>query len=513
MKLLKSLAAIPFALLGLATNAQEEATQKKPNIVLIYADDLGYGDVTCYNGESKITTPNIDKLADRGVLFTNTHTPSGICSPSRYGILTGRYSWRTDRKNGNPEPGAQTWLNEGRVTMASMLRDNGYNTAVIGKWGLGSDWQAAAKPNREGLDISAEAINYSKPILSGLPFGFTHEEVHLWYGQGYYKKKYPCHDVPGSFESFDGGRWYFVNGMSRGGDPKFNEFDMEEAQMHYIQRSVDYINAASKNTERSEYNLKKDAPFFLYYAPHIPHYPHVPAKQFQGTSGVGLYGDFVKELDWAVGQIVRALEKNNILDETIIIFTSDNGPESQAYSYIKDYAHYSMKNFRGVKRDLWQGGHTVPLIVSYPAKVKKGNKSNRLVSQTDILATLADYLNIELDNKTAEDSYSFLDEIIENQKVEQKREIAIHHSASGKLAIRQGDWIFIDASSGGDSKEPEWYREYLGVKPHNEENELFNIIEDPQQTINLVKNNPEKVKELKSILEKYVTKGRTIERN
>ena len=159
---------------------------------------LGYGDVTCYNKESKISTPNIDRLAENGILFTDAHSPSGICSPSRYGILTGRYSWRTSRKSGNPAPGEQPWLDEGRVTMASMLRDHGYNTAVIGKWGLGSDWLPAAKPSRTGLDISSDAIDYSKPVHSGKPFGFTYEEVHLWYGRSYHETYYPCNDIPGS---------------------------------------------------------------------------------------------------------------------------------------------------------------------------------------------------------------------------------------------------------------------------------------------------------------------------
>jgi arylsulfatase A-like enzyme len=484
-----------------------EAQNKKPNIVLIYADDLGYGDVSCYNNKSKITTPNIDALAKNGILFTDAHSPSSICSPSRYGILTGRYSWRTDIKSGNPEPGAQPWVNKGRITLPKMLKDDGYNTAVIGKWGLGSDWEAAAKPNREGFDISPEGIDYSKPIYSGKPFGFTYEEVHLWYGKEVYQKKYPCHDVPGSKETMDGGRWYFDNGISKDGNPKFDEFDMEEAQMHYIQRSVDYINAKASNDEGYKF---KDAPFFLYYAPHIPHYPHVPAKQFQGTSGVGLYGDFVKELDWAVGQIVNALKENDMLDETLIIFTSDNGPESQVFDYIERHGHYSMKDFRGVKRDVYQGGHTVPFIVSYPDKIKKAQVTDRLVSQTDIMGTIADYLDINLDNNAGEDSYSFLDEILCEEKVANKREIAIHHSAWGKLALRQGDWVFINSNNGRDNDEPEWYRKKIGVVSHNEKQELFNIKKDPQQTKNLVYKNPKKLKELKKVLDNYVLSGRTI---
>lgn len=505
-----------FGVLVLATGLTFGAQQRQPNIVLIYADDLGYGDVSCYNPSSQITTPNIDALAQNGIKFTDAHSPSSICSPSRYGILTGRYSWRTERKSGNPKPGEQPWIDEGRIALATMLRNNGYNTATIGKWGLGAGWEAAAKPNRKGIDTSPEGIDYSKPIYSGKAFGFTHEEVHLWYGKDVFKKKYACHYEPDAVETYDGARWYFENGMSKDGNPKFDEFDMEEAQMHYIQRSVDYISAASKNFKNKayneDYNLKKGAPFFLYYAPHIPHYPHVPAKQFQGTSGVGLYGDFIKELDWVVGQIIKTLEENNVLDETLIIFTSDNGPESQVFSYIKRYKHKSMKDFRGIKRDVYQGGHTVPFIVSFPGKIKKGQESNRLVSQTDIMATLADYLNIKLDNNMAEDSYSFLDVLIEGKQIGKVRDFAIHHSASGKLALRQDHWVFINHPKGNDNVEPEWYRESLGVEPHEESIELFNIKDDPQQTKNLVKVYPEKATELKAKLEDYIKSGRTIER-
>ncbi|MDF7799305.1 sulfatase-like hydrolase/transferase [Pontiellaceae bacterium B1224] len=182
------------------------AAEKRPNVVLIYADDLGFGDVGCYNPDSRIPTPNIDALAQHGIRFIDAHAPDAICSPSRYGLLTGSYSWRTSIKEGNPKPGDQPWINEGRLTLPGMLKNLGYDTAVFGKWGLGADWAPAAKVDREGNDISAAGIDYSKPVFAGKPFGFSWEEVHLWYGKAYFEKKYPCHDVPGSQESVDGGR-------------------------------------------------------------------------------------------------------------------------------------------------------------------------------------------------------------------------------------------------------------------------------------------------------------------
>jgi arylsulfatase A-like enzyme len=468
-----------------------------PNVVLIYADDLGFGDVSCYNPESKIPTPNIDRLAEQGVRFVDAHSPSTICSPSRYGILTGRYPWRTGLRRGNPPVGAQPWIEEGRIALPEMLRRAGYETAVFGKWGLGSDWNATARPGRRGLDVSAEAIDYSKPVYSGKPFGFTHEEVHLWFGGQFPGRVYPCNLEPDAFEKADGARWYFENGLSRGGDPDFESFDMEEAQMHYIERTVDWIE-------------KADAPFFVYYAPHIPHWPHVPAPQFQGTTEMGFYGDFIAELDWAVGQIVQALEKTGQLENTLIFFTSDNGPEVQSYGYHQK-GHVSSGPWRGVKRDVWEGGHRTPFIVAWPGTVSSGRVSRRLVSQTDIFATIADLLNRPLPNDCAEDSFSFLDELLPSHAVGEPRTLAIHHSGtSDKLALRKGEWVLIDAPSGDNAKqEPEWFRKKRGVVPHDQLVELFNLKDDPQQTRNRAAEFPEKVKELKQLLQKLEQSGRT----
>lgn len=487
-----------------------QTQEDRPNVVLIYADDLGYGDLGCYNSNSKIPTPNIDKLADQGVLFRDAHAGSTICSPSRYAILTGSYSWRTSRKRGNPKPGEQPWIAAERTTLASLFKDNGYNTAAIGKWGLGADWEAAAKPHREGLDISAKAIDYSKPIYSGLPAGFAYEALHLWYGRDYFTKTYACHDAPETVEKNDGGRWYFENGISRDGDPKFEDFDMEEAQLHYIEKSVEYIDAVGGRIQNPNFNLKKEAPFFLYYAPHIPHYPIVPAKQFQGKTGMGLHGDFIYELDWAVGQIVEALERNNQLENTMIVFTSDNGAEWQTYAYIDQYGHHSNGNLRGAKRDLWEGGHKTPFIVSYPKKFPQGKKTERLVSQTDLLATFSDYLNVDYNQNHGEDSFSFLDALMTDEVVENKREVAIYHDSKGDLALRKDDWVFIYAPSGQNSPEPEWYKNKIGVIDHNEPFELFNLNEDPKQTTNLVLKYPEKVEDMRNELFKYVYNGNTV---
>ncbi|MFI3282243.1 MAG: arylsulfatase [Rikenellaceae bacterium] len=488
------------------------ANVSKPNIVIIYADDLGFGDVSCYNPRSKIITPNIDALAQNGVRFTDAHPSSSISSPSRYGLLTGQYSWRTDVKRGNPEPGEELWISTDRLTIASLLDGVGYNTAAIGKWGLGANYSEAARSSREGIAFDPESIDYSKPIPAANAIGFDYEAIHHWYGREPYKKRYACHSVEGSAEMTDGARWYFENGMSQGGDPDFAKFDMEEAQMYYIHKTVEYIKAAGGEGENPNFNIEKDAPFFVYYAPHIPHYPHVPAKQFQGTSEVGLYGDFILQLDWAVGQIVEALEGIGQLDNTIIMFGSDNGPERQVFGYIEEYGHESMMDFRGVKRDIYQGGHTTPFIVTYPQSKSKGTVSDRLISLTDIFATIADIVDVSYDSKRfAEDSYSFADEILEGSKVENRREMAIHHSANGNLALRSGDWVFINAQQGNDTGEPEWFRERIGgAKNLGTPCELFNLKTDPKQTTNLINDYPEKGAELQRELLRYIFEGRSL---
>ncbi len=491
-------------------NAPKYSQATKPNVVIIYADDLGFGDVSCYNPNSKIITPNIDALAAKGVRFTDAHPSSSISSPSRYGLLTGQYSWRTDVKRGNPAPGEELWVSTDRLTIASLLDQEGYNTAAIGKWGLGANYSQAARPGRKGLDFSPEAIDYSKPIPAANAIGFDYEAIHHWYDRKAYKKKYACHSVEGSAEGVDGARWYFENGMSRGGDPDFAKFDMEEAQMYYIGKTVEYIKAAGGKGKNPNFNLEKDKPFFVYYAPHIPHYPHVPAKQFQGTSNVGLYGDFILQLDWAVGQIVDALDEIGQLDNTIIIFGSDNGPERQVYGYIEQYGHESMMDFRGVKRDLYQGGHTTPFIVTYPKSKEKSVVSDRLISLTDIFATLADIIGVKYDTKKfAEDSYSFADEIIADADVKSLRKMAIHHSANGNLALRSGEWVFINNKQGNDTGEPEWFRERLGAKNIGTPCELFNLKSDPRQTTNVINQYPEKAAEMQKELLRYVFEGRT----
>ena len=485
-----------------------------PNIVVIYADDLGYGDVGCYDARCRIPTPNMDALAERGVRFTDAHAASAICSPSRYALMTGRYPWRTGKWRGNVDPGAQPWIEPDRWTLASMLASLGYDTATVGKWGLGVDWASAARPGREGVDVSPEAIDYDKPIYAGRRIGFAYEELDLWFGKGGYTATYPCNREPGAAEAVDGARWYFENGMSVGGAPRFERFDLPEAQLHHVRTVCDYIDAKGGRVERDRYNQTAEAPFFIYYSPGVPHWPHVPAAKLRGSSPLGYYGDYVAQFDWAVGRIVEALERNGLRDNTLIVLSSDHGPERQAYDYVPRHGHFSMGPLRGLKRNLWEGGHRVPFIVSWPDRVPAGRVSGRLVSQTDLLPTLADYFDLGLPEEAAEDGYSFLDELLEGRAVEQRRDMAIHHTGvSEELALREGDWVLIDAPTGDvNGQEPRWFREMRGVEPHGADCELFHLASDPQQTTNLAEREPERVRAMRQRLRAHVERGRTAPR-
>ncbi|MDQ8194101.1 arylsulfatase [Coraliomargarita sp. SDUM461004] len=475
-----------------------------PNIVIIYADDLGFGDLGCYNSGSRIPTPNLDRLAGSGLLFTNAHSPDTICSPSRYGILTGRYfGRRVGVEQNNPLPGAQPEIDPERMTLPSMLRDAGYDTAAIGKWGLGADWAAAAKPGRKGYDPTPTAIDYSKAIFAGKPFGFTYEALHYWYGYEYYEGT----DYDGDFQHpfTDGGRWHFENGIARNGGPNFSEFDMVQAQLDYLKNTVDYIDS-KKASEQSEarFNQQSDAPFFIYYAPHIPHLPLAVSPQFIGKSEAGLYGDFVYQLDWSVGEIIDALSRNGLRENTLVIFASDNGPERVAYPRISKYAHFSMGTWRGLKRDLWEGGHRTPFIVSWPGQIEPG-ATEELISQVDVFATIAEILEQALPNEAAEDSISFLPVL---QGKGGQREDILCRSASGNLLISRGEWTYMNGV-GNSTPELDWFREMRSAAFPAPEGELFNLADDPQQIHNLIKKEPSKAKELKTLLQKQVENGRS----
>ncbi len=475
---------------------------KNPNVVVIYADDMGYGDLNNQNPDSKIPTPNLDQLTKDGMRFTDAHSGSTVCSPSRYTLLTGRYHWRGHLKQGIVRAWGDPAIEDGRLTMASMLKGKGYHTAAIGKWHLGmiypfkdsigqNDPKKPEWRDGESTKYSPEDFNWDQPVKRGpTSVGFDY-----YFGDG--TINFPPYiwmendkfiGVP--TKMLDNGREQTAEGSweCRPG-PAMENWDIPEVPIKLTEKAVDWIEKQNK-----------DNPFFLYFALPSPHAPIVPAEQFQGKSQAGGYGDYMVQTDWMVGQVMDALKVKGFEDNTLVVFTSDNGPELYAYNRIKNHEHYSMGDWRGLKRDLWEGGHRVPFIVKYPGKIQKNTVNENLVSQVDVLATVADIVGYEIPENAAEDSKGFSEGLFTKEKPANRDEV-VYHAVNGKFAIRKGDWVLIEANTGSVTKEPQWVKEKNNSQSDDTPMVLYNIKEDPEEQNNLYAKHPDKVKELQQLLD------------
>lgn len=473
----------------------EQTDAKDPNILLIYLDDLGYGDVTCYNPNSKIHTPNIDRLAKEGVAFTDAHTPAAICGPSRYGLMTGRYPWRRGSGGmGNGPKFRDAFIEKGRLTLASLLKKREYNTAQIGKWGLRHNYSDAVKEGK--VPGSIDSYDFpNKRLLGSQLFGFDYSwcMTHLF-------------PIPGT-RKIGHSKHQFENGLPV--DLNLKISDPFRWLPDSAMKVVAYLEAYAGKRNYPAFGAQSDKPFFIYWDPPSPHEPIVPNEEFLGKSGAGKYGDFVLEIDHYVGGILDALDRLDLSENTLVIFSSDNGPENTCYDRIQEHGHYSMGELRGVKRDVWEGGHRVPLLVRWPGVVKPGTTSRAMVCLTDWFATFSEITNQSLPENAGEDSISMLPHLHGQHTETPVRDSAIHHTHAGRFAIRHNDWLYIDHTTGDANREPGWFRKKRGVRSHGFPAELFNLQTDPQQTSNLFAKHPEKVKELKMLLEQYKTGGRS----
>ncbi len=469
---------------------------KRPNIVIVYADDMGCGDVGFMNQKSKIPTPQIDALAAEGLSFTDAHSPSSICSPSRYGLLSGRYPWRTNVR-GNPGVGAPHMIEPGRMTIATLLRDRGYDTACIGKWGLGADWEKATNKNWKRNPVDNDNIDFTKHLPIGETNGFTYDYVFLYFSTNpngkIWDPKY-LENPSGSAGWRESTCWFYENGYAdNNGDVDFLKFHWGEAQMRTVERSVAYIDAKGAKSDDNNFNQKDDVPFFLYTALHVPHGPYFVDDQFIGKSKAGLYGDYVYQLDWSVGQIKEALKRNGMLENTIFVFTADNGVDPNQYQREKVYNHISRgEQWSGGKGKVYEGGHRVPMVITGLKNVKPGSVCNEMVSQLDFLATFADMYDVVLPNKGAEDSYSFLPVLKGEKIMKDKRNSMIHEGFFGgyRMAIRSNEWVYARATK-------------------NEKVELYNLENDSKQEHNRALELPEKTSEMAAMLEAQIKAGRT----
>jgi arylsulfatase A len=469
-------------------------TARNPNIVVILADDLGYGDLGSYNPRSKIPTPRLDELARQGLRFTDAHSPSAVCTPTRYALLTGRYPWRSRLKSGVLRPYDPPLIEADRPTLPAMLKQQGYATAVIGKWHLGWDWPttdgkpAAVTP--DGMDN----VDYARPIANGpLARGFD-------YYFGTDVPNYPPYVFIENDRALGvpAGPAPMIKGAINRKGPMVEGWEPVKILPELAGRAARYIDSRGKNSQ----------PFFLYFSLTSPHYPVVPSPEFTGRSGAGVYGDFVAQTDAVAGAVLDALKRNGLEKNTLVIFTSDNGPETVevevgAYERIRQSQHASMLGLRGVKRDNWEGGHRVPFIARWPGRIPAGRKSDALIGHLDLMATIAGLIGYKLPAGAAPDSNDQSPVFLGKKPGLPVRESLVHHQANGHLALRHGDWVLIDSPTCGDgNKEPEWFRRERGAHDCSGAGALYNLRDDPAQARNLIESQPARARELKTLLDR-----------
>jgi len=459
---------------------------EKPNIIFILADDMGIGDVSHTTG--KAATPNIDRLAAAGMSFTDAHSSSAVCTPTRYSVLTGRYNWRSRLKRSvffNPHD--KPLIKEGETTVASYLKSHGYNTACVGKWHLGIGWQFLEdyKPDPKKKKQQGWDIDYSKPAVTPTSHGFDY-----FYGIQASLDMAPYVYIENERATKPGTvtKAFFRPGAAA------EDFEAEDCLKEFAEKSVAFIDRVAK----------EDAPFFLYLPLTSPHTPIVPSEKWQGKSSVGAYGDFLMETDWVVGEVMRALEKNDVQKDTLVIFTTDNGcsPAAKIPDLVKK-GHKPNGDLRGHKADIYEGGHRVPFIVYWLGKVKQGTTTKRLTCQTDFLATCAEILGEPLTADAGVDSVSFLPTLKDATVVE--RDAIVHHSINGAFAIRRGNWKLCLCKGSGGWSAPRPGKAAKDAPPV----QLFDLEADPSEQNNLAESKPEIVKELTALLQKYVADGRS----
>ncbi|WDE96054.1 arylsulfatase [Lentisphaera profundi] len=491
----KYLTSLLFVLLGFQTIASD-----KPNIIIIYADDMGYGDMSNMNPESKIPTPNLDKLAANGMRFDDGHSSSGICTPSRYALLTGNYHWR--RMHGIVNSFGESVFKENEMTLPRMLKGQGYKTAAIGKWHLGFNWksimidpEAKTKAGKKSAYTPA-AFDWSKAIPGGpLSIGFD-----TYFGDGVINFPPYCWvendrviEAPSTMLDLKGTRPPEGGWECRPG-PAVKDWDIYQVLPTLTKKAVEFIS-----------QQKKDQPFFLYFALPAPHAPIIPNKEFIGMSQAGPYGDFVCQVDWVTGQVLDKLKEKGLDQNSIVIFTADNGPEHYAYKRLEKTGHSSPGILRGLKRDIYEGGHRVPFIVSWPGKIKT-SISLETISQVDLMATMAKITGANLKENEAVDSYNILPVLKSESYSSPLREATVQNTKTDKFAIRRGDWLYLDTYTGHHSG---GHDKIFSVKNgfHQVNRKapglLYNLKNDISQKNNLYDQHPEIVKELKDLLKSY----------
>jgi arylsulfatase A-like enzyme len=482
---------LPALVTAFAAIASLAHASDKPNIIYILADDMGPGDVKAYNEECRFPTPGIDRLAGEGMLFMDAHTSSGVCTPTRYGILTGRYSWRTHLKGGVLQGHSPHLIDTNRETVASYLKERGYATACVGKWHLGMDWtstdgKAVAKTAPRNVDFTVPVKNGPQDVGFDDYFGISaslNMDPHAFIDG---------RSAVGTLEFVEDTKAYGLKGAKKGWVAK--EFEQDQVLPTFARKACEWIREHA------------DQPFFLYLPLNSPHSPIVPSEDFEGKSGLSPHGDFCMETDWAVVEILRTLDELELMDNTIVIFTADNGTSPQAkFAPMQAMGHYPSWIYRGLKGTNWEGGHRVPFVVRWPAGVEGGSRSDAIICTTDLLATVADILGETLPDNAGEDSVSFLP-ALKGEAIEGNADRGIiHHSDVGVFAIRRGKWkLHLDNRGGSRRTNPK-------DPPviNSSEFLLFDMEADVAESTNLSDEHPEVVHELKQLLADLIQQGRS----
>lgn len=485
--------------------AAEQRPSAAPNLVYILCDDLGCGDVRCLNPEGKIPTPRMDAIAAQGMTFTDAHSGSSVCTPTRYGVLTGRYAWRSRLQQHVLGGLSPRLIEPGRMTVASLLKSKGYRTACIGKWHLGLDWVV-----REGKTISelsietpeqVDSVEYSRPFGGGpLTVGFD----------SYFGISASLDMVPYTFLRDDRvvalptvektfpflpGR----EGRSTRPGPAAPDFEAEQVLPALTAEAIQFLRQGAKGAESGQ-------PFFLYLPLASPHTPIAPTREWQERSGLNPYADFVMQTDACIGEVVDEIDRLGLTGNTLLIVTSDNGCSPEAkFEELAAKGHHPSGIFRGCKADVFEGGHRVPFLVRWPAVVKANSRSDSLICHTDLLATCAAILNVELPPDAGEDSVSFL-AALEGRAAEPDRPAVVHHSINGSFAIRDGNWKLALCPDSGGWSEPRPGGTTAAPLPRVQ---LYDLASDPGERQNLAAERPKIIERLTRQMQAFVDDGRS----
>jgi arylsulfatase A len=465
------------------------AGKGKPNIVLILADDMGIDSVAALNEKCGIPTPHLDTLLKQGMHFTDAHSGSAVCSPTRYGVLTGRYSWRSRLKRGIVGQWERPLIEADRLTLPGMLKNQGYHTACIGKWHLGWNWaQKGGGFTSKLKDIDFSRATGGGPMTCGFDTYFG-DDVPNWPPFVWIENDKTL-GIPNKHLTFPK-HYYSNNGIGIEG------WTLEQVLPKITEKCVEYVNT----------HAGKQEPFFLYFPMTSPHTPIAPSKAFLGKSGINSYADLLMQTDWCVGQVLEALKANGVVDNTLVIFTTDNGTSPKCnFDELREKNTDLQHHWRGMKADGYEGGHRVPFIVRWPGQITPGTKSDQTISLVDIMATCADAAGVTLPDTAAEDSTNLMPVLKGERGKGPLHAAVICHSAAGIFVVRKGKWkLQFSAGSGGWSLP----KDNEALKQGLPKWQLYNLSIDPKETENLIDKHPEVINELTGILRRFIEKGRS----